>query len=117
VSFISGFNLGWQGFRRSLVQPPPQAGPALGSDWAAQNFAQVGLENREWTLHNLTGQWFNPAKDGQGHEGRNGGGCMECPEVCGQHLEAICSREQRLGKRGLKEKIVLQCMLPWEGYS
>lgn len=98
VGFTRGFNLVWKDFRRSLVQPLPQAGPALGSDWAAQGFAQVGLENQGCTLHNLTGQWLNPAKDGQGQEGRGWGGV-------GSALKSVGStwKPSAEGSRGLEE--------------
>lgn len=98
VGFIRGFNLVWKDFRRSLVQPLPQAGPALGSDWAAQGFAQVAVENQGWTLHNLTGQWLNPAKDGQGQEGRGWGGV-------GSALKSVGStwKPSAEGSRGLEE--------------
>ena len=48
---------GWKDLRRSLAQPPAQAGSAVMSDQVAQSFVTTCLEIlQEWRPHSLTRQ-------------------------------------------------------------
>lgn len=100
VGLTRGLNLGWKWSRRFLLQPLPQAGPALGSD---QALLRKGWKNQDRSSTSSLGNGLTQGKTGKGRRG----GMMG---VSWSLWAAPGAAGSRAGKRSLREKTALQPM-------